>query len=120
MHISARKMIMVVEDDQAVLDSFEVIFGDDYDLILTRDGHEALNHLKGYTPHLVFVDIHMPLMSGIELLEEMRKRGMDVKVVIITDYPDDYTEARARELGAISYLKKPLCANEMTRIATEV
>jgi len=111
---------MVVEDNQAVLDSFEVIFGDDYDLILARDGHEALNHLERYTPHLVFVDIHMPLMSGIELLEEVRKRGIYVKVVMITGYPDDYTEARARELGAISYLKKPLCADELTRIATEI
>lgn len=120
MHIMARKGIMVVEDDQAVLDSFEVLFGDDYDLILARDGHEALNHLKQYTPHLVFVDIHMPLMSGIELLEEVRKMGMDVKVVMITGCPDDYTETRARELGAINYLKKPLCATELARIVTEV
>ena len=114
------KRILVVDDDQGILDSFEILLGDRYDLIKAENGYEALRILDTDPPQLMFLDIKMPGLDGMDVLKKLQKDQKKVGVVIITATDQEKTEVEARSLGVIDYLKKPLDIFEIDRITSQV
>jgi len=114
------KRILVVDDDRGILDSFEVLLGDRYDLVKAENGYEALRILEANPPQLMFLDIKMPGINGIDILKKLRKDQKKVGVVVITATDQEKTEEEAKSLGVIDYLKKPLDIFEVERIASQV
>jgi DNA-binding NtrC family response regulator len=114
------KRILVVDDDQAILDSFEVLLGDRYDLVKADNGYEALRILEDDPPLLMFLDIKMPGLDGMEILKRLQKDQKNVGVVVITATSQEETEKEAKSLGVIDYLKKPLDILEVERIASNI
>ena len=114
------KRILVVDDDQGILDSFEVLLGDRYDLVKAENGYEALRILERDPPQLIFLDIKMPGLDGIDILRKLKKDQKNVEVVIITATDQEKTEEEAKSLGVIDYLKKPLDIFELERITSQV
>ncbi|MBM4306233.1 MAG: response regulator [Deltaproteobacteria bacterium] len=117
-HLSKR--ILVVDDDQGILDSFEVLLGDRYDLVMADNGYEALRIIETKPPHLVFLDIRMPGLDGLDVLKRLRKDQKEMGVVIITATRREETEREAKSLGAIDFLMKPLNIVEVERITSQV
>jgi DNA-binding NtrC family response regulator len=105
--------IFVVDDDQGILDSFDAMLGDDYPVTMVNSGNKAVQLLREYNPRLLFLDIKMPGMSGIDLLKWMHERDMATKVVIVTALPQDHYEQMARQYGVYRYLRKPLDVDEV-------
>jgi len=116
----ALKRILVVDDDQGILDSFDVLLGDRYDLVKAENGYEALQILESNPPTLMFLDIRMPGLNGIDLMKKVHKDQKNVRVVVITATNQEKTEEEARSLGVIGYLKKPLDIFEIDRITSQV
>jgi DNA-binding NtrC family response regulator len=114
------KRILVVDDDQGILDSFEVLLGDRYDLVKAETGYEALRILETNPPQLMFLDIKMPGLDGIDVLKRLQEDRKRVDVVIITASDQEKTEKEAKSLGVIDYLKKPLDIFEVDRITSQV
>jgi two-component system response regulator (stage 0 sporulation protein F) len=114
------KRILVVDDDQGILDSFEALLGDRYDLVKAKNGYEALRILEEDPPSLMFLDIKMPGLNGIDLLRKIREERKKVGVVVITATQYEKTEEEAKSLGVIDYLKKPLDIFQIDRIASQV
>ena len=114
------KRILVVDDDQGILDSFEVLLGDRYDLIKAENGYEALRVLEDDPPQLIFLDIKMPGLNGIDVLKKIHKDQKDVEVVIITATDQEKTEEEAKSLGVVDYLKKPIDIFDVERITSQV
>ena len=114
------KRILVVDDDQGILDSFEVLLGDRYDLVRAENGYEALRILEANPPHLMFLDIKMPGLDGIDILKRLQEDQKKVGVVVITATDQEKTEEEAKSLGVIDFLKKPLDIFEIERIASQV
>jgi len=114
------KRILVVDDDQGILDSFEVLLGDRYDLVKAESGYEALQILETNPPQLMFLDIKMPGLDGIDVLRKVQEYQKKVDVVIITASDQEKTEKEAKSLGVIDYLKKPLDIFEVDRITSQV
>lgn len=112
------KRVLVVDDDQGILDSFEVLLGDQYDLMKAESGREALHILETDTPRLMFLDIKMPGISGIDVLKKLQHDRKRVDVVVITASSQDGTEEEARSLGVIGCLRKPLDIYEVERITS--
>jgi len=117
---SIPKRILVVDDDEGILDSFEVLLGDRYDLVKAGNGYEALRILDVDPPHLMFLDIKMPGLNGIDILKKLQEDRRKVEVVVITAGDQEKTEEEAKSLGVIVYLKKPLDIFEVERIASQV
>jgi|WetSurSiteA1Bulk_404760.scaffolds.fasta_scaffold34640_2 CheY-like chemotaxis protein len=113
------KRILVVDDDQGILDSFDVLLGDRYTLVKADNGYEALRILEKDPPPLMFLDIRMPGLDGIDILRQLHEGRKDVRVVVITATSQEKTEEEARSLGAIGYLKKPLDVFEIDRITSQ-
>ena len=115
-----RDSSVVVDDDQGILDSFDVMLGDDYPLDMVRDANRALAVLAAKKPRLIFLDIKMPGVNGIELLRRLRETGTDAAVVIVTALPQPHYEEMADQYGVYRYLKKPLDVDEVEAITRRV
>ena len=116
MECMTEETIFVVDDDQGVLESFDAMLGDDYCVVMLHDGAKALDLLTQRRPRLMFLDIKMPGLSGIDLLKAIRERQLTTEVVIVTALPQDRYEEMAREYGVYKYLRKPLDVDEIEGI----
>jgi CheY-like chemotaxis protein len=116
--MSALRKVLVVDDDPVVGKSFNrVLSGKGYIVVTAEDGHDALEKLKSETYDVVFTDLRMPGMNGIEVAEQVKARQPWTPVVIVTGYGSRRSEERARAAGATGFVHKPL-SPEMIEEAT--
>lgn len=107
--MKTERKVLVVDDDPVIARSFDrVLTGKGYAVITARDGEEALRKLKDEKYDVVFTDIKMPGMSGIEVAEKVKASQPWLPVVIVTGYGTEENEARARTAGVSGFLHKPL------------
>jgi CheY-like chemotaxis protein len=107
--MKTQRKVLVVDDDPVIAKSFDrVLSGKGYAVITARDGSEALRKLHDEKYDVVFTDIKMPGMSGIEVAEKIRATQPWLPVVIVTGYGTDENEARAEAAGVSGFLRKPL------------
>jgi DNA-binding NtrC family response regulator len=120
MKIQSKESIFIVDDDQGILDSFEVMLGDEYDLVMVDNGTEALELIKEQNPRLMFLDIKIPGHSGLEVLKKIREIGIPTSVVVVTALAQDHYQETAERYGVYRYLHKPLDVDEVEEIARRV
>lgn len=117
--MKTERKVLVVDDDPVIARSFDrVLSGKGYAVITARDGEEALRKLKDEKYDVVFTDIKMPGMSGIEVAEKVKASQPWLPVVIVTGYGTEENEARARTAGVAGFLRKPL-SPEMIEESTQ-
>jgi DNA-binding NtrC family response regulator len=108
------KRILVVDDDRAVLQSCENILADEGHVVETAgSGAAGLELLKHRSFDLALVDLKMPGMNGLELLEAARRLHPELVVIIFTGYATIETAVEAIKLGAFNYVTKPFKASEL-------
>lgn len=78
-----------------------------------RDGRAALDGILSQKPEVAFIDISMPLMSGIEVCREVRKRQLPVKLIIVTGHDEFSFAYQAIKIGIDDYLLKPFTREEL-------
>jgi CheY-like chemotaxis protein len=107
--MSALRKVLVVDDDPVVGKSFDrALSGKGYAVITASNGQEALSKLDAEDYDVVFTDIKMPGMSGLEMAERVKERRPWLPVVIVTGYGSPDNEARAEAAGVSGFLRKPL------------
>lgn len=107
--MDAIRKVLVVDDDPVVGKSFDrVLSGKGYAVITAKNGEEALTKLRTENYDVVFTDIKMPGMNGLEVAERVKASQPWLPVVIITGYGTDANEARAKAAGVSGFLRKPL------------
>ena len=112
--------IFVVDDDQGILESFDAMLGDDYHLIMIDNGTEAIERIDNQNPSLLFLDIKIPGRNGLEVLANLREKGIDTQVVVVTALAQDHCQETAEKYGVYKYLHKPLDVDEIQEIARTV
>lgn len=101
--------VLVVDDDTVVGQSFNRVLADKgYDVSTALNGKEALNKCSGEEYDVVFTDIKMPGMDGLEVARRIKAKCPWTPVVIITGYGTEENEAEAEILGANGFVRKPL------------
>lgn len=107
--MSALRKVLVVDDDPVVGKSFNrVLSGKGYIVVTAEDGYEALQKLQLEHYDMVFTDLRMPGMDGVEVAEKVKARQPWTPVVIVTGYGSGKSEERARAAGVAEFLHKPL------------
>ncbi|HWR72974.1 MAG TPA: response regulator, partial [Nitrospirota bacterium] len=91
-----------------------------YDITLANNGEEALAQFKSDSYDLVVTDIKMPVMDGLQLLQEIRKTGSKTDVIMVTAYGEVESYLKAMSLGAAEYINKPIRIKELKRIVHKV
>ena len=106
--------ILVVDDDpQTLRDMRETLTAAGYTPLLTGDPRQVPGLLKSEEPRLVLLDLMLPDVDGIELMERVPELA-DLPVIFLSVYGRDETIARALEMGAADYIVKPFSPTELT------
>jgi len=103
--------ILVVEDNELNLKLFcDLLRAHGYAAEAVRDGREALERARGFAPDLVVMDIQMPHISGLELIEQMKADAglRATPIMAVTAYAARGDEERIRDAGAEGYVSKPI------------
>ncbi|MBW1751533.1 MAG: sigma-54-dependent Fis family transcriptional regulator [Deltaproteobacteria bacterium] len=113
--------IMVVDDEEIVRESFFHWFQKYGHMVETASsGFEALEKLEKYPFQVMFVDIKMPGMDGIELLEKVKQEYPDTIVIIITAYGSIESAVKAMRIGASDYLLKPFKPDQLSLVMERI
>ncbi|MBL0057632.1 MAG: sigma-54-dependent Fis family transcriptional regulator [Elusimicrobia bacterium] len=112
--------ILVVDDEPAVGMIFHRILGEaGYEVISAASGVECLRVLKRQDPKLVFMDLQMPGMDGVETLRRLRETHPSLPVIIMTAYQTVNSAVETMKLGALDYLIKPLEGEKLTAVVKQ-
>jgi EAL domain-containing protein (putative c-di-GMP-specific phosphodiesterase class I) len=111
-----RGSILVVDDDVNVARSVRrVLESQGFDVVAVQDGQAAIDLLTQQRFDVVLTDIHMPQMTGVDLLSIVRAYDLDVPVLLMTGAPRLETAIEAVSLGALQYLVKPIANDALLR-----
>lgn len=117
--------VLITDDEQIVLDGVKFMleknFGETLEIVaLARSGREAIEKARQTNPHVVFMDIQMPGINGIEAINEIQKLNPTTKFVIISAYEQfDYAQ-QAVELGVKEYILKPINKNKLMQVTEKL
>ncbi len=106
--------IMLVDDEDRLLSTTKKLFEKlGFDVFTCTSGKEALKLLEQEDVHVVFLDIKMPGMDGIETLQRIKKQFPFVEVVILTGHASMEAAVEGLKLGAFDFLIKPVSMKEL-------
>lgn len=105
---NSKKKIFIVEDNPNVVEVFKGMLGEQYDLTIEAgDGKQAVKTYAKLKPDLVFMDIMMPNMHGIDVIKKIKKFDPQAKIIIITAHDGPQLREEAAQQGVKHYIKKP-------------
>jgi len=111
--------ILVVDDEERIRKSLSGLLQDNgYEVITAGSGPECLQIMSSQDFDLVILDIVMPEMSGIQVLQWIKEKYKDIEVIIITGYADKEKAVAAFRLGAYDFIEKPFDSREILNTIT--
>ncbi|HEV8532559.1 MAG TPA: sigma-54 dependent transcriptional regulator [Methylomirabilota bacterium] len=111
--------ILIVDDERAIQATLRGVLEDEgYRVTAVGSAQEALARLSDEAPDLVFLDIWMPGMDGLEALAEIKQRRPEAAVVMISGHATIETAVKATKLGAYDFVEKPLSLEKMLLVVT--
>src|SRR5581483_3064073 len=103
------KLVLVVDDQPAILSTLSAILGDEgYRTVTTESGEEALRLYDETRPDVVFLDVWLADMDGLETLQALRRRDPGAAVIMISGHGTAATAVQAIRMGASDFIEKPL------------
>lgn len=108
--------VMIVEDDRFTASYTSNILSKDYDLVVCRTGEEAIQDYIEHAPDIVFLDIHLPGLSGHEVLEAIAAIDPHSYVVMLSVDTASKNIKKASETGAQNFLKKPFSKERLLAV----
>ena len=105
--VSIPAWILVVDDDEAIRDALTEILEDDYDVICVDSGFKALDQVKKKAFDLIFLDIVMPEMDGIQTLKQIKAHDKNLDVIMISAVDRVQEATDSIKLCAYDYITKP-------------
>jgi len=109
-------LILIAEDDELILKTIEhKLVKEDFEVILTRNGREAITMINEKKPDVVITDIMMPFASGIEILSALQDMELDPppQVIVLSSMGQEDVVVEAFNLGASDFMVKPFSPNEL-------
>lgn len=111
--MNKKDIILVVDDERGVRQSFNMVLKDSYGVILAENGTEALETLAKQSVDLVLLDILLPDMNGLDILKKIKHNYPETDVIMVTAVNDVQTAVKAIKLGAYEYIIKPFVVDDL-------
>ena len=111
----SKHSILIIDDETKLLKSMEKLFKDEFHIHTAPSGKEGLMILDRQHISMVLLDLNMPQMTGVEVLEEIRKKGYSVKVVIMTGGRNYEWTRRCADLSVHGFIEKPFDPDELIK-----
>jgi DNA-binding response OmpR family regulator len=106
--------ILVVEDDEHLGRGLEInLRKEGFDVLRTRSGETAVALALRQAPDLITLDVMLPGMTGLDVCRELRKRGVDAPIIMLTARAEEVDRILGLEIGADDYVTKPFSVREL-------
>ena len=113
-----RAKILIVDDEEKILQTMKGSLEDeDYEVLTAKDGQEAIEKVRMESPDLIFLDIWLPGMDGMETLKAIKEHDSHLDVVLMKGHGTMSTAIQAIKLGAFDFLEKPLSLDSILSVA---
>jgi two-component system nitrogen regulation response regulator NtrX len=110
--------ILIVDDEENILKTMRGSLEDeDYEVLTAKDGQEAMDKVRAENLDLIFLDIWLPGMDGMETLKSIKEYDTNLDVVLMTGHGTINTAIQAIKFGALDFLEKPLSLDNILSIA---
>lgn len=108
--------ILIAEDDELMLRTLEFrLKKDGHEILIARDGQQAIALIDEQQPDLVITDIMMPYSSGMEIVGYIRQKyQQNIKVIVLSGMGQENVILEAFQMGADDYITKPFSPNELS------
>ncbi|MHB8969904.1 MAG: response regulator [Pirellulaceae bacterium] len=112
--------LLITDDDGAFRDALCSVFAPrGFNTLTARDGDEALEIVRRQPVHILLTDMHMPRLSGLETIRQIRQRHLILPCILLSAGLDDGLMEEARDLQAFSVLRKPVRFSELTGVVRQ-
>lgn len=113
--------ILIVEDEAAISNFITAVLNsNDYAVVRSNSGKEALSSTAGFSPDLILLDLGLPDIDGLEVLKQIRQWS-DVPIIVVSARTNEKEKVEALDLGADDYITKPFGTSELlARVRTAI
>jgi DNA-binding response OmpR family regulator len=113
--------VLLVDDEPDIVLMLRMAFEDEgHEVVVAADGRIALERLREDEPDVVVLDMMMPVIDGLGVLEAKRDEGETTPVIVVSARSDPRDSRRALELGAVEYVVKPFDLDRLLSLAATV
>lgn len=113
--------ILIIDDDKDICEYMHLLLSQSgYEVNTETSPRKALELLKEEEFHVVILDIMMPELNGMEVLEEIRKFDSDIAIIIFTGYPSVDTAVMSMKYNVSDYIKKPFDVDEFNKTLEKI
>lgn len=114
----AGETVLIVDDEEGIRETLSGILEDEgYNVISVSSGEDALLSVKEHFPDIIFLDVWLPEMDGLETLSRLKEMKLDVPVVMVSGHGNIELAVKATRLGAYDFLEKPLSLEKVLIVA---
>ena len=109
-------MKILVAEDETIMQKTIVLRlkKDGHEVIACSDGREAISQIEKIDPDLIITDIMMPFVSGLEIIESVKRTRSHAKIIVLSAMGQENVVLEAFQLGADDYITKPFSPNELS------
>ena len=119
--ITVERNVLVVDDEAIICLNLEkIIKSEGHKPVSAQSGREAFDLLKHNEFDLVFLDLALPDVSGVEILKEIKQKNPDQPVIIITGFPESELMDQALNLSPLSVIKKPFKKEQIQKLMKRI
>lgn len=113
--------VLIIDDERAIRRALkEILEYENCQVLEAENGKEGLDTIHSNTVDVIFCDIKMPIMDGMELLHQLKEEGSDVPIIMISGHGTLETAVQAIKIGAFDFIEKPLDLNRILVILRNV
>jgi len=114
MKMNKRPRVLLADDHMIVVEGLRSLLMEDFELVgVASNGREMIDQCLALSPDVVVADISMPLLNGIDAVQQLRNQGAKAKIVFLTMHADANYATRAFEAGASAYVLKHAASDEL-------
>jgi DNA-binding response OmpR family regulator len=111
---TGQRKVLVVEDDPSISLGLRInLQGEGYEVLVAEDGERGLELARAEAPDLIVLDVMLPKMNGLEVLQTLRREGRMMPIIILSARTGEMDKVAGLELGAEDYVAKPFSLAEM-------
>lgn len=113
MGMNKKTTVLIVDDERGVRQSFKMVLKDKYNVLLAETGEQSIDIFIKTSVDLILLDILLPDIDGIDLLEKFKKIDPTTEIIMVTAVKEIQTAVKAIKLGAYEYIVKPFQVNDV-------
>ena len=110
------RSVLIVDDEMGARESLKMILKNDYEVFLAKNAEEAFFQIKEHSPDVILLDILLPDLDGLKVLERIKQNDPNIIVIMVTATKPVKTAPEAKKLGAYGCVTKPFDIDELRLI----